>query len=77
MNNRKSISFTAFMLALLAVVMLTCNGCSPTVYWGRYVHTASGKHYKQVPGWGDRTGCEAMHHGQYIKESAVRRYRFN
>lgn len=76
MKNRKSVSFGAAMLILLAVVMLTCASCSPTMYWGSYKQTASGKHYKLKPAWGNHTGCEAMHHGQYVKESTIRRQRF-
>lgn len=76
MKKLSSLAFFLIMVILMALMLLVTS-CSNTVYWGRYVQTASGKHYKQVPGWGDRTGCEAMHHGQYIKESTVRRYRFN
>ena len=76
MKKLSSLSFFLIMLILVAL-MLLATSCSQTVYWGQYVQTASGRHYKQTPGWGDRTGCEAMHHGQYIKESTVRRYRFN
>ena len=76
MKKLSSLAFFLLMVVLFALIMLATS-CSSTVYWGRYVQTASGRHYKQTPGWGDRTGCEAMHHGQYIKESTVRRYRFN
>lgn len=77
MKNPKSISFAALLLVMVAIIMLTCASCSPTMYWGRYVNTASGKHYKQTPAWGNHNGCAAMHHGQYVKESTIRRYRFN
>jgi hypothetical protein len=78
MKNRKSISFSALLLMLFALIMLTCASCgNASMYWGYYKQTASGKHYKLKPAWGNHNGCAAMHHGQYVKESTVRRYRFN
>lgn len=76
MKKLTSLAFILLIIVLLSLILLA-SSCSQTVYWGQYVQTASGKHYKQTPGWGNRTGCEAMHHGQYIKPSTVRRYHFN
>lgn len=77
MKTPKSLTFGSLMLMLFAVLMLTCASCSPTMYWGTYKQTASGKHYKLKPAWGNHAGCTAMHHGQYVKQSTVRRQRFH
>lgn len=77
MKNLRKWAFAILIIALMALLMLTQTSCgSATMYWGQYVRTASGKHYRQTPGWGNRSGCEAMHHRQYIKESTIRRQRW-
>lgn len=77
MKNPSKVAFAMLIIILLTMLALTCSSCgSATMYWGQYVKTASGKHYRQTPSWGNRAGCEAMHHGQYIKESSIRRQRW-
>lgn len=56
------------LFILAALIFTSCSG----VYWGKYVNTASGRHYKQVRGWPEDLRCPF--HEQYIKPENVKHY---